>query len=87
MKAGAAYYRARLDTFRYFIREELPESPVYTGKKNSPAELLKYGFVHSDIKERFNSRVDSFSTLGIKVVTYRLGKQSHHVQSGFNQTP
>jgi hypothetical protein len=63
-----AYYRARLDTFRYFLNEELPGHPVYdTGKKNSPLELLKQGFVHPDLKERFESRIESFSKLGIKV--------------------
>ena len=63
-----AYYRARLDTFRYFLNEELPGHPVYdTGQKNSPLELLKQGFVHPDLKERFESRIESFSKLGIKV--------------------
>ena len=63
-----SYYRARLDTFRYFLHEELPGHPVYdTGNKNSPLELLKQGFVHPDLKERFDSRIDSFSKLGIKV--------------------
>lgn len=63
-----AYYRARLDTFRYFLNEELPGHPVYdTGQKNSPLELLKQGFVHPDLKERFESRIESFQKLGIKV--------------------
>lgn len=63
-----SYYRARLDTFRHFIKEELPGHSGYdTGKKNSPLELLKQGFVHPDLKERFESRIDSFSKLGIKV--------------------
>lgn len=63
-----SYYRARLDTFRYILNEELPGHPVYdTGKKNSPLELLKQGFVHQDIKKRFESRIESFSKLGIKV--------------------
>ncbi len=63
-----AYYRARLDTFRHFLNEELPGHPVYdTGQKNSPLELLKQGFVHLDLKERFESRIKSFSKLGIKV--------------------
>lgn len=62
-----AYYRARLNTFLHFIKEELPEHPQFdTGKKNSPLELLKQGFVHSDLKERFESRIESFSKLGIK---------------------
>ena len=63
-----SYYRARLDTFRHFLHEELPGHTEYdTGHKNSPLELLKQGFVHPDIKERFESRIDSFSKLGIKV--------------------
>jgi len=63
-----AYYKARLDTFRYFLNEELPGHPVYdTGQKNSPLELLKQGFVHPDLKERFESRIESFQKLGIKV--------------------
>lgn len=63
-----SYYRARLDTFLHFIKKELPEHPQFdTGKKNSPLELLKQGFVHSDLKERFESRIESFSKLGIKV--------------------
>lgn len=67
-----AYYRARLDTFRHFIKEELPGHPVLdTGKKNSPLELLKQGFVHTSIKERFESRISSFKSLGIKVSDYR----------------
>jgi hypothetical protein len=52
-----AYYRARLDTFRYFIKEELPGHPeLDTGKKNSPLELLKQGYVHPSLKKRFDSR-------------------------------
>ncbi|MFT3738484.1 MAG: hypothetical protein QM786_06980 [Breznakibacter sp.] len=63
-----SYYRARLDTFLHFIKEELPEHLQFdTGKKNSPLELLKQGFVHSDLKERFESRIRSFSKFGIKV--------------------
>ena len=63
-----SYYRARLDTFRHFIKEELPGHSEYdTGKKNSPLELLKQGYVHPNIKERFESRAESFSKLGIKV--------------------
>lgn len=63
-----AYYRARLDTFRYFLNEELPGHPVYdTGQKNSPLELLKQGFVHPSLKERFESRIESFQKLGIQV--------------------
>lgn len=63
-----AYYRARLDTLRHFIKEELPGHPkLDTGKKNSPLELLKQGFVHTSIKERFESRISSFKSLGIKV--------------------
>jgi hypothetical protein len=63
-----SYYRARLDTFLHFIKEELPGHPQFdTGKKNSPLELLKQGFVHPDLKERFDSRIGSFSKLGIKV--------------------
>lgn len=63
-----SYYRARLDTFQHFLNEELPKHPVFdTGQKNSPLELLKQGFVHPDIKERFESRIESFSKLGIKV--------------------
>jgi hypothetical protein len=63
-----SYYRARLDTFLYFIKEELPGHPQFdTGKKNSPLELLKQGFVRPDLKERFESRIESFSKLGIKV--------------------
>ncbi|NVO09050.1 MAG: hypothetical protein HXX16_03720 [Bacteroidales bacterium] len=63
-----SYYRARLDTFRYFLHEELPGHPVYdTSQKNSPLELLKQGFVHPDLKERFESRIASFAKLGIKV--------------------
>ena len=63
-----AYYRARLDTFRHFISEELPGHTVHdTGLKNSPLELLKQGFVHPDIQERFESRIDSFQKLGLKV--------------------
>ena len=63
-----AYYRARLDTFRHFINEELPGHTVHdTGQKNSPLELLKQGFVHPDIKERFESRIGSYLKLGIKV--------------------
>lgn len=63
-----SYYRARLDTFRYFLNEELPGHPVYdTGQKNSPLELLKQGFIHPHLKERFESRIESFSKLGIKV--------------------
>lgn len=61
-------YRARLDTFRQFIKEELPGHPQYdTGKKNSPLELLKQGYVHPDIQKRFESRAGSFTKLGIKV--------------------
>lgn len=67
-KHTPAYYRARLDTFRHFIKEELPGHPLFdTGQKNSPLELLKQGFVHPDIRERFESRLESFSKLGIKV--------------------
>jgi hypothetical protein len=63
-----SYYRARLDTFRHFIHEELPGHPVYdTGQKNSPLELLKQGFVHPGIKERFESRIESFLKSGMKV--------------------
>ncbi len=63
-----SYYRARLDTFRYFIKDQLPGHPEFdTGKKNSPLELLKHGFVHSAIKERFESRLESFPRLGIKL--------------------
>ena len=63
-----SYYRARLDTFRHFIKEELPGHSQYdTGKKNSPLELLKQGFVHPDLKERFESRTESFSRLGLKI--------------------
>jgi len=63
-----AYYRARLDTFRHFIKEELPGHTVHdTGKKNSPLELLKQGFVHSEIQKRFESRAGSFAKLGIKL--------------------
>lgn len=63
-----SYYRARLDTFRFFIKDELPGHSQYdTGKKNSPLELLKQGFVHPDLKERFESRIESFSRLGLKV--------------------
>jgi hypothetical protein len=63
-----SYYRARLDTFLHFIKEELPGHPQFdTGKKNSPLELLKQGFVHPDLKERFESRIESFSKLGVKV--------------------
>jgi len=63
-----SYYRARLDTFRHFIKDELPGHAQYdTGKKNSPLELLKQGFIHPDLKERFESRAESFAKLGIKV--------------------
>lgn len=61
-----AYYRARLDTFRHFIKDELPGHPEFdTGKKNSPLELLKQGFIHPSLKKRFESRIDSFSKLKI----------------------
>lgn len=63
-----AYYRARLDTFWYFLNNELSGHPIYdTGQKNSPLELLKQGFIHPAIKERIDSRIESFSTLGIKI--------------------
>lgn len=63
-----SYYRARLDTFRHFIKEELPGHLEYdTGKKNSPLELLKQGYVHTDIQKRFESRARSFTKLGINV--------------------
>lgn len=63
-----SYYRARLDTFRYFIKDELPGHSQYdTGKKNSPLELLKQGFIHPDLKERFESHAESFAKFGIKV--------------------
>jgi hypothetical protein len=62
-----AYYRARLDTIQHFIKDELPgHSEFDTGKKNSPLELLKHGFVHPTIKERFKSRLESFPKFGIK---------------------
>jgi hypothetical protein len=64
-----AYYRARLDTFRHFIKDELPGHPEFdTGKKNSPLELLKQGFIHPNIKERFESRIESFPKLGIRLL-------------------
>lgn len=60
------YYRARLDTFRHFIHNELPDHPRFdNGLKNSPLELLKQGFVHPDIQHRFDSRVESFQRMGI----------------------
>jgi hypothetical protein len=63
-----SYYRARLETFRHFIFKELPGHSIFdTGKKNSPLELLKQGFVHPDLKERFESRIESFSKLGIRL--------------------
>jgi hypothetical protein len=63
-----SYYRARLDTFLHFIKEELPgHSEHDTDKKNSPLELLKQGFVHPNLKERFESRAESFAKLEIKV--------------------
>jgi len=63
-----SYYRTRLDRFRHFIKDELPGHSQYdTGKKNSPLELLKQGFVHPDLKEGFDSRVESFAKSGIKV--------------------
>lgn len=68
MEKGTAYYRARLNTFRHIIREELPGHAEFdTGKKNSPLELLKQGFIHPSLKERFESRVESFLKLKIKV--------------------
>lgn len=61
-----AYYRARLDIFRHFIKDELPGHPeLDTGKKNSPLELLKQGFVHPSLKNRFEGRIDSFPKLEI----------------------
>lgn len=68
MDHDTAYYKARLDTFRHFVNNELPGHPQFdTGKKNSPLELLKQGFVHPLIRERFDSRIESFSKLGIKL--------------------
>ena len=63
-----SYYRARLDTFRQFIFKELPGHTSHdTGQKNSPLELLKQGFVHPDLKERFESRIKSYPKLGIEL--------------------
>ncbi|MFN8208082.1 MAG: hypothetical protein U0T82_11830 [Bacteroidales bacterium] len=63
-----SYYRAQLDTFRHFLEKELPGHPRHdTGKRNSPLELLKNGFVHPDIKERFDSRVESYNRSGIRL--------------------
>jgi len=61
-----SYYRARIETFLHFISKELPGHSIHdTGKKNSPLELLKQGFIHPEIKERFESSVASYT--GIKL--------------------
>lgn len=81
-KHTPAYFRARLDTFRHFIKEELPGHPLFdTGQKNSPLELLKQGYVHPDIRERFENRLESFERSGIKLP---VGPLSFTELSSFN---
>ncbi len=64
-----AYYRARLGIFCHFIQKELPGNPLYdTGKKNSPYELLKQGFIHPDIREKFGDRIGDYEKQGIWIL-------------------
>jgi hypothetical protein len=46
-----SYYRARIQAFLHIIQSSSGQN-----EKNSPDELLRYGFVHDDIKDE----VDSF---------------------------
>jgi hypothetical protein len=46
-----SYYRARIQAFLHIIGHSSGQN-----EKNSPEELLRYGFVHDDIKDE----VDSF---------------------------
>lgn len=63
-----SYYRARFDTFQHFIKDEFLGYPQYDkGKNNSSQELLRQGFVHTDLNERFDSRTENFAKLGINV--------------------
>lgn len=60
-----AYYRARLGTFLHFLKNELPGNAQWdTGKKNSPLELLKQGYVHPGLKERFEEYIDKYLAMG-----------------------
>jgi hypothetical protein len=48
-----SYYRARINAFLHII-----QSSSVQNEKNSPEELLRYGYVHDDIKDEVDSLIE-----------------------------
>ena len=53
MKHTPSYYRARIQAFLHFIMQSNRDQD-----KNSPEELLKYGYVHEDLKDEINDYIE-----------------------------
>ena len=67
MKKSPSYFRARIKAIKHLIMT-LPPSEV----KNSPRELLKQGYIHSDLKDKVEELIkENIDKVSNEPLTFR----------------